>query len=136
MSIGFRLPERLFEDREERSDTVDALEKLGVTLNEGGDRSVVVTDGCLGVRVPYLVKSETTIAFEDWQVGFTKLVPEARTAQAVLQGGPEGRRLARELGVRYAVVDPWCTPKVEADLGGTMVFRGDEVVIVESRNAS
>ena len=136
ISIGFRLPERLLEDREQRSETVDTLRELGVTLDEDGDRSLVVADGCLGVRVPYLVKSPTTIAFEDWQVGFTKLVPEARTARAVLRGGPEGRGIARELGVRYAVVDPRCTPNVEADLGGTTVFRGDELVIVELRDAS
>ncbi|CAN5231062.1 hypothetical protein BH20ACT13_BH20ACT13_23270 [soil metagenome] len=131
VSIGFRLPERLLEDRDERSETVDTLRELGVTLDEEGGRSLVVADGCLGVRVPYLVKSPTTIAFEDWQAGFTKLVPEARTAKAVLRGGPEGRRLAGDLGVRYAVVDPRCTPNVETDLGGTTVFRGDELVIVE-----
>ena len=136
LSIGFRLPERLLDDREARSETADALRELGVTLEQGGDRPLVVADGCLGVRVPYLVKFPTTIAFEDWQVGFTKLVPEARVAKAVLEGGPEGRRLAGELGVRYAVVDPRCTPDVEADLGGTTVFRGDELVIVELRNSS
>ena len=131
ISIGFRLPERLLEDGEKRSEAVDTLRELGVVLGEGGGRSLVVADGCLGVRVPYLVKSPTSIAFEDWQVGFTKLVPEARAAKAVLQGGPDGRRLAGELGVRYAVVDPRCTPNVEADLGGTTVFRGEELVIVE-----
>ena len=135
VSIGFRLPERLLGDREERSETVDALRELGVRIEQGGGRSLVVADGCLGVRVPYLVKSPTTIAFEDWQVGFTELVPEARAAKAVLQGGPEGRRLATELGVRYAVVDPRCTPNVEADLGGKTVFRGDELVIVELRSS-
>jgi hypothetical protein len=133
VSIGLRLPERLLEGREERSETVDALRELGVNLSEAASdgRSVVVADGCLGVRVPYLVQSPTTIAFEDWQVGFTKLVPEARAAKTVLRGGPEGRRLAEELGVRYAVVDPRCTPNVEADLSGTTIFRGDELLIVE-----
>jgi len=130
-SIGLRLPERILEGGEQRSETVDALEDLRVTLAEGGERPVILADGCLGVRAPYLVRSPTTIAFEDWQVGFTKLVSEARAARVMLQGGPEGRRLAEELGVRYVVVDPRCTPSVEADLGGTTIFRGDELLIVD-----
>jgi len=133
VSIGFRLPERLLEGGEERSETVETLRELGVRLGEADadGRSLVVADGCLGVRVPYLVQWSTTIAFEDWQVGFTKLVPEARVAKAVLQGGPEGRRLADELGVRYLLVDPRCTPNVSGHLGATTIFRGEELVIVE-----
>jgi len=132
-SIGFRLPERVLEGRKESSETVDALRKLRIALGEpeSGKRSLVVADGCLGVRIPYLVQWPTTIAFEDWQVGFTKLVPEARTAKAVLRGDAEGWRLADELGVRYVLVDPRCTPNVVVDLGGTTVFRGDELLIVE-----
>jgi hypothetical protein len=129
-SIGLRLPERILEGGEERSETVDALEELGMILGPAGDRPVVLADGCLGVRAPYLVKSPTTIAFEEWQVGFTELVPEARAARAMLQGGPAGRRLAEELGVRYVVVDPRCTPDVEADLGGKAIFRRGELLIV------
>ncbi|MBA3376504.1 MAG: hypothetical protein H0U00_11965 [Actinobacteria bacterium] len=133
VSIGLRLPERLLQGREARSETVDTLRELGATPDEADadGRSVVVADGCLGVRIPYLVQWPTTIAFDDWQVGFTKLVPEARTARAVLRGGPTGRRLADELGVRYVLVDPRCTPSVQTDLGGTAVFRGDELLIVE-----
>jgi hypothetical protein len=133
VSIGLRLPERLLEGGGERSETVDAVRALRLELEQGdsGRQTLVVADGCLGVRVPYLVRSPTTIAFEDWQVGFTKLVPEARAARTVLRGGPEGRRLAEELGVRYVLVDPRCTPNVEVDLGGTTIFRGDELLIVE-----
>jgi hypothetical protein len=133
VSIGLRLPERVLEGGEERSETVEALRGLSVLLDETGadGRSLVVADGCLGVRAPYLVQLPTTIGFEDWQVGFTKLVPEARAARSVLQGGPEGRRLAEGLGVRYVVVDPRCTPEIEANLGGTTIFHGDELLIVE-----
>lgn len=133
VSIGLRLPERLLEGGEERSETVDTLRELRVVLGEADadGRSLILADGCLGVRVPYLVQWPTTIAFEDWQVGFIKLVPEARAAKTVLRGGAEGRRLAEELGVRYVLVDPRCTPNVETDLGGTTVFRGNELVILE-----
>ena len=132
-SIGLRLPERVLEGGEARSETVDELRELGALIAEArpDERSLIVADGCLGVRVPYLVQSPTTIAFEEWQVGFENLVPEASTARTVLHGGPEGRRLAGELGVRYVVVDPRCSPDVEASLGGTAIFRGDELLILE-----
>ena len=106
---------------------------LGASLDETepGSRSLVVADGCLGVRAPYLVQSTTTIAFEDWQVGFVNLVEEASVARTVLRGGAEGRRVADELGVRYVVVDPRCSPDVEAALGGAVIFRGDELLILE-----
>ena len=133
VSIGLRLPARVLEGGEERSQSVDALRKLGESLDETepGSRSLVVADGCLGVRAPYLVQSTTTIAFEDWQVGFANLVHEATVARTVLRGGAEGRRVAEELGVRYVVVDPRCSPDVEADLGGTAIFRGDELLILD-----
>jgi hypothetical protein len=133
VSIGLRLPARVLEGGEERSQSVDALRDLGERLDETepGSRSLVVADGCLGVRAPYLVQSTTTIAFEDWQVGFANLVHEASVARTVLRGGAEGRRVADELGVRYVVLDPRCSPDVEADLGGTAIFRGDELLILE-----
>jgi hypothetical protein len=133
VSIGLRLPERLLKEPAARSATVDALEDFRLELEREGPagRSLVLADGCLGARVPYLLRRPTMIAVEEWQAGFEKLVPEGRTARAVLQGGQAGRRLAEELGVRYVVVDPRCTPDVAAKLRGEPVFRGGELVIVE-----
>ena len=91
---------------------------------------MLVADRCLGARVPYLVRRRTLIALEDWQVGFTNLRPVARDAATVLEGGPEGRRLAARLGVDYVLADPRCTPDVAAALGGRPVFRSDELVVV------
>ena len=95
------------------------------------DSSVVVADRCLHFVVPYLLRRPTLAAFEEWQVGFENRVPLARRAATVLEGGDEGRQLARSLGVRYVVVDPQCSPDVEAGLGGTTVVRNDALVIVE-----
>jgi hypothetical protein len=128
VSIGLRLPERLLEDAEPRSAAVDALERFGAEIGRG---DVVVADRCLGVRVPYVLRTPTLIAAEEWQVGFTKGLPAARTARAILAGGDEGRRLAAEAGVRYAVVDPACTPDAAEKLGGRPVVDAPGLVIVE-----
>jgi hypothetical protein len=127
VSIGLRLPERLLEGSESKSETVDALERFGAGLGQG---DVVVADRCLGVRVPYFLRTPTLVANEEWQVGFTEGLPAARTARAILAGGDEGRRLAAEAGVRYAVVDPACTPDAAEKLDGRPVVEAPGLVIV------
>jgi hypothetical protein len=129
-SIGFGLPDRLLSDREPRSQVTDALESFGRRLDPD---ETLVTDRCLGARVPYLVRRPTLTALEDWQVGFQNLRPLVRDAAAILRGGPAGRRLAARLGVRYVLVDPRCTPDVGRALGGRIVLRSDDLVIVALR---
>jgi len=132
-SIGLRLPERLLSDSEQRSTVVDALAAFGATLvgEEASERPLVVTDRCLGVRVPYFARTPTLIAAEPWQVGFANWLPAAQRAGTVLKGGTAGHRLADDLGVRYAVVDPACTPDAAAKLGGNAVVEQEGLVIVE-----
>lgn len=132
-SIGLRLPERLLFDSEQRSTTVDALAAFGTELDGGGaaERPLVVADRCLGVRVPYFLRTPTLIAAEAWQVGFANGLPVARRAGTVLEGGATGRRLAADLGVRYVVVDPACTPDVATRIGGNPIVEREGLVIVE-----
>ncbi|MDQ3672590.1 MAG: hypothetical protein M3364_09195, partial [Actinomycetota bacterium] len=129
-SIGFRLPQRLLAGEQEKSRAVEALMELRVELDSGRqpEARLVVADSCLHFVVPYLLRRPTIAAFEDWQVGFSNRVPLARRAVAVLEGGPEGRRLAESLGVDYVVLDPRCTE--EPDLGGTVVAANDVVTII------
>jgi hypothetical protein len=107
---------------------VSALESFRSELEPG---DVVVADRCLGVRVPYLLRTPTLIAAEEWQVGFTHGLPAARKGRAILEGGAEGRRLAGELGARYVLVDPSCTPDTPTRLGGSTVVEAPGLVIVE-----
>jgi hypothetical protein len=81
--------------------------------------------------VPYLVRRPTLVAFAPWQVGFESRVPLATRAAEILKGGPEGRRLARSLGVGYAVANPSCTPDLARRLGGSVVVETPNVVIVD-----
>jgi hypothetical protein len=127
-SIGLRLPERLVRDREPRSEPVDSLAAFGAELD---GNLLLVADRCLGVRVPYVVRRPTLVSAEEWQAGYTSLVPSARDATAIVAGGPEGRRLADERGVDYVLVDPVCNPDVAARLGGKPAFTSDELVAVE-----
>ncbi len=132
-SIGLRLPQRLLDERASRSGTVDVLARFGADLErEGsGETVAVVTDRCLGVRVPYLVRRRTFVAAEDWQAGFTNLLPAVRQARTILGGGEEGRQVAESLGVRYVVVDPRCTTDPSANLGARPRFRNDELLVLE-----
>lgn len=132
-SIGLRLPERLLADSEQRSTTVDALAAFGTALGSrvAAEPPLVVADRCLGVRVPYFLRTPTLIAAEPWQVGFANGLPAARRAGTVLEGGATGRRLAADLGVRYLVVDPACTPDAATRLGGSPIVEREGLVIVE-----
>lgn len=132
-SVGLRLPERLLAGPDTHTQAVPALQRLREELDRGErrDARLVVADRCLHFVVPYLLRRPTIAAFEDWQVGFSSRVPLARTAQAVIEGGPEGRRVAERLGVGYVVADPRCTPDPAPGLGGTVVVENDELVVLE-----
>jgi hypothetical protein len=132
-AVGLRLPERLLADREEHAPSVPALQALRKELDRGErpDAGLVVADRCLHFVVPYLLRRPTIAAFEDWQVGFANRVPPARTARAVIEGGPEGRRVAERLGVRYVVADPRCTPDPAPGLGATVVVENEGLIVLE-----
>jgi hypothetical protein len=131
LSVGLRLPERVLEGREPRSPAVAGLEAFRERLDHGElPEARLVSDPCLHFAVPYLVCRQTLPAFGERQVGFVDRLPLARKAARVLEGGPEGRRLAARLGVGYAVADPECAPGLAAKLGGTLVLENDDLVVV------
>jgi hypothetical protein len=133
LSIGFRLPERLLEGGEGRSTTVDAVSSLKQQLDRSDESgsALVVADRCLGGRVQYLLRRPTLVAAEEWQAGFSSLLPVTRDAATIVTGGPQGRELAERLGVRYVLVDPRCTADAGAGLGGRAIFSSPEIVILE-----
>ena len=112
VTVGLRLPERLLSGSEPKGTAALTIRSFGESLARGDveDASAVVTDSCHTFVVPYLVRRPTLVAFAPWQVGFKSRVPLAARATAILHGGPEGRRVARSLGVGYVVANPSCTP--------------------------
>lgn len=81
------------------------LDALSARLQPG---EVVVTDRCWSFLSTWLLRTRTLPALEPQDIQPKAELPFARRARAILDGTPEGRRLAREYGVRYAVVDPTC----------------------------
>jgi hypothetical protein len=131
-SIGLRLPQRVLDGSEERTETLSQLVSFRDRLDSGElpASSRLVTDRCTLFVIPYLTRTPTLTAYDERQVGFENRLPLARQAAAILEGGEAGRRLAASLGVRYAVVDPRCTPDLRSRLGGTAVVEDDELVIL------
>ena len=132
VTVGLRLPERLLSGTAPKGTAAQTIRSFGESLDRGDleDTSMVVTDSCLTFIVPYLLRRPTLVAFAPWQVGFESRVPLAARAVKILNGGPEGRRLARSLGVGYVVANPSCTPDLPERLGGSVVVETSNVVIV------
>ena len=64
----------------------------------------------------------------------------AQRAHAVLDGTAEGRRDARELGIRFLITDPTCTDARGRPLSppgvGSPVYASDRLVVLELRRRS
>lgn len=140
LSIGLRLPQRVLEGAGPEPASVVGLRELRERFDDGRlrDPDALVTDSCLHFGVAYLVRRTTYPAYGERQVGFESRLLLARKAATILEGGGEGKALARELGVDYAVVDPRCTPGVADRLDGVLVLANEEleaVLIPSTRGA-
>jgi hypothetical protein len=132
-AVGLGLPERVLEGSRPESPAVTGLNEFRRRLDTGElpEARVLVTDGCLHFAVAYFVRRPTLPAFSERQVGFVDRLPLARDAARVLAGGPDGRALARQLGVDYVVADPRCVgPDLAKRVEGTVVAANDELVVV------
>lgn len=132
LSIGLRLPQRVIEGAGPEPLSLVVLREFREQLEEGRlpEAETLVTDACLQFAVPYVVRRPTLPAYGERQVGFESRLRLARQAAVILRGGAEGKALARQLGVDYAVVDPSCSPGVSQRLDGSSVLGNDEVDVV------
>lgn len=71
-------------------------------------REVVVTDRCWSFLTSWLLRTRTLPALEPADIQPEAEAAFARQARAILDGTPAGRARARELGVRFLLVDPTC----------------------------
>ena len=69
---------------------------------------VVVTDRCWSFLGTWLLHTPTLPALDPVDIQPAAELPFARRARAVLEGGSRGRAITRNLGIRYAIVDPTC----------------------------
>jgi hypothetical protein len=113
---------------------------LGYVKALGKPGDTVVTDTCWGFLATWLLR-EPILAAQDPALILPKAeVAPAAKARQILYGGEAGRRLAREVGARYALVDPQCThqtglPVAPPDVG-TPIYASRRLVVLDLRARS
>ncbi|MBJ7328708.1 MAG: hypothetical protein JHC95_02355 [Solirubrobacteraceae bacterium] len=107
------------------------LDALDARLKPG---EIVVTDRCWSFLSTWLLRTRTLPALEPQDIQPKAELRYARQAHAILRGTPEGRRLARRYGVRYAVVDPTCPDAngrtAPPPAGGRAAFASSRLAVV------
>lgn len=92
-----------------------SLRGLDLVARDLRPGEVVVTDRCWSFLGTWLLHTPTLPALEPEDIQPKAELQRSREAKAILAGTPHGRALARELGVRYIIVDPSCpAPSGEA----------------------
>jgi hypothetical protein len=108
------------------------LDALSERLAPG---DVVVTDRCWSFLATWLLRTDTLAGLERADIQPSVEVKRAEQARKILAGTPEGQRLARELGVRYLVVNPSCTDTdvraLSPPVVGRPLYLQRDLVIIE-----
>jgi hypothetical protein len=98
-------------------------------------RDTIVTDACWAFLSEWLLQRRTLAALDRSQILFAEELAPAQRARRILDGGRDGSRLARTLGVRYALVDPRCTHDTGVPYAppkaGRPVFLSDRLVVLD-----
>jgi hypothetical protein len=96
---------------------------------------VVVTDRCWSFLTTWLLHTRTLPALAPQDIQPKAELPMARAAQEVLRGTRRGRARARQLGIRFVLVDPTCTDPNGRPLPppalGRAVFVSARLAVVE-----
>jgi hypothetical protein len=112
-----------------------ALRGLDALESKLRPREVVATDRCWSFLGTWLLHTRTLPALAPQDIQPKAELPLARQAQEVLSGTRAGRRRARELGIRYLLVDPTCTdPRgraLPAPRQGRPVFVSERLAVLE-----
>ena len=132
VSVGLRLPQRVLSPEPDPASRPGLIEfRRQLDSGELPDTQLIVVDNCLKFAVPYYVRRPTIAAITERELGFENRLPLARRAVRIVEGGPEGRRLARSMGVGYVIANAACIPDLEARLAGTTVLENDALVVVQ-----
>lgn len=106
------------------------LDALAQRLRPG---EVVATDRCWSFLSTWLLQTRTLAALESADIGPPAELRVARQARGILDYTPAGRRTADRLGVRYFVVDPFCSDApgrpAKPPQGGRLVYLSTRLAI-------
>jgi hypothetical protein len=95
---------------------------------------VIVTDRCWSFLATWLVHTKTLAALEPADIQPKAELEGARQARAVLAESARGKRLARRLGIRYALADPTCEDvsgqEVPAPVRAKPLFISDRLAVL------
>jgi hypothetical protein len=114
--------------------TLRGLDAVAERVRPG---EVIVTDRCWSFLATWLVHTQTLAALEPADIQPKAELERARQARAVLEESPRGKRLARRLGIRYALADPTCDEvsghPVPVPVTGEPVFISDRLAVMRLR---
>ncbi|MFT4035855.1 MAG: hypothetical protein QM679_09820 [Patulibacter sp.] len=107
------------------------LNALSATLKP---REPVTTDRCWSFLATWLLSTPTYPALADQDIGPRAELALAKKGRSMLSGSDAGQRLAQQLGVRYALLDPTCpTAAARSRPRGEMVYASERLAIVRLR---
>jgi len=96
---------------------------------------IVVTDRCWSFLSTWLLHARTLPALTPQDIQPKAELPFARQAQAILDATPAGMRRARQLGVRYLLVDPQCRAAdgrpLDPPAWGTPVYVSERLAVLK-----
>jgi hypothetical protein len=111
-----------------------SLRGLGHLASTLRPHEVVVTDRCWSFLGTWLLSTPTLPALDPPDIQPKAELPFARQAHAVLRGTPAGRATIERHRIRYAIVDPACTPAAggagEPPRVGRPVFVSTRLVVL------
>jgi hypothetical protein len=111
------------------------LRALGQVKAMARPGNVIVTDTCWGFLSTWLLEQPVLAAQDPSLILPGSEVRPAASARRILYGGGAGAKLAREIGARFALVDPQCTHQTGAPVAppdiGRPIFASTRLVILD-----
>lgn len=112
--------------------STNALRALDALSTKLEPNEIVATDRCWSFLATWLLHTRTYPALEEQDIQPKAELVIARRSAAILHGTDEGRRLMRELPVRYGLLDPTCPVSGKRFAPpGTLVYAGGRLAIVQ-----
>jgi hypothetical protein len=119
---------------------LEYLSQRQTTVGMDRRSSVIVTDACWGFLAVWLLQQPVLAALDRSQILPKAEVEPAERARRILYGGANGAELARDVGARYALVDPQCSHDTGRAFDvpdiGVPIYASTRLVILDLRRGT